>query len=131
MATLNTQYQNYLKDMQLTVEHVTYDYWLYNIFNKKFEGFVPDDFQIGPDGAYNYEEDDNIILKPEGKFRYLVFFKPNMVCLGAFSMDVDGYYHFWMNEQGGSWASYELRMMADALDKINKPYDDFIKENLK
>ena len=61
MATLQTQYQNYLKDMQLSQEHVTYDYWLYNIFNKKFETFVPDDFQIGPDGAYNYEEDTNYV----------------------------------------------------------------------
>lgn len=61
MTTLNTQYRNYLKDMQLSQEHVTYDYWLYNIFNKKFETFVPDDFQIGPDGAYNYEEDPNYV----------------------------------------------------------------------
>ena len=131
MTTLNTQYQNYLEDMQLCQEHVTYDFWLYNIFNKKFETFVPDDFQIGPAGAYNYEDDTNIILTPEGKNQYLVSFGSNGKCLGAFSMDVDGYYYYWPTNDTGCWGSCELRMISDALDKINKPYNDFVKENLK
>lgn len=57
MSTLKTQYQNYLKDNNLLIEHVTYDYWLYNIFNNKFSPFISDDFQIGSDGAYEHKEE--------------------------------------------------------------------------
>lgn len=52
MSTLQTQYKKYLKDNNLLVENVTYDYWLDNIFVP----FISDDFQIGPDGAYEYTE---------------------------------------------------------------------------
>ena len=55
-----------------------------------------------------------------------------MIYIGAFEMDVDGYYHFWLKPfNNGSWNSYELRMIADALDIINKPWDEHIKQNLK
>jgi hypothetical protein len=76
-------------------------------------------------------EINDLILKPDGKHRYVLCYKPNMKCIGSFSLDVDGYYYFWSNNDSGCWGSYELRMIADALDKINKPYDDFVKENLK
>jgi hypothetical protein len=76
-------------------------------------------------------ETEFLLLKPEGKNRYLVSFKPNGKCIGSFSMDVDGYYYFWVNNDSGCWGSYELRITSDALDKINKPYNDFVKENLK
>lgn len=50
MSTLQTQYKKYLKDNNLLVENVTYDYWLDNIFVP----FISDDFQIGLDGAYEH-----------------------------------------------------------------------------
>jgi hypothetical protein len=76
-------------------------------------------------------ETEYLTLKPEGKNRYMVSFKPNGKYIGSFSMDVDGYYYFWVNNDSGCWGSYELRIISDALDKINKPYNDFVKENLK
>jgi hypothetical protein len=69
-------------------------------------------------------EINDLILKPDGKHRYIVYYKPNMKCIGSFSMDVDGYYYFWMNDNGGSWGSNTLKMISDALDVINKPYED-------
>jgi hypothetical protein len=40
----------------------------------------------------------------------------------------DGYYAF-MNLEGlnGSWSSYDLRMIADLLDDLNKPWDTEVK----
>ena len=122
MATLQTQYKNFLKDNNKTSDDLSYDDWLTKVFIPKFTGIETMFIDI---------ETEHLTLKPEGKNRYLVYFKQNMKCIGAFSMDVDGYYYFWSNNDSGSWGSYELRMIADALDKVNKPYDDHIKENLK
>jgi hypothetical protein len=71
-------------------------------------------------------EINDLILKPDGKHRYIVYYKPNMKCIGSFSMDVDGYYHFWVNNDSGSWGSNTLKMISDALDVINKPYEDIL-----
>lgn len=76
-------------------------------------------------------ETEFLLLEPESKTQYLVFYKQNMKCLGTFSMDVDGYYYFWPNNNSGCWGSYELIMIADALDIINKPWNEHIKQNLK
>jgi hypothetical protein len=122
MSTLQTQYKNYLKDNNKTSNDLSYNDWVTNVFLPKFTGLETMFIDI---------ETEHLALKPDGKNRYLVYFKQNMKCIGVFSMDVDGYYHFWSNNDGGSWESYELRMIADALDKVNKPYDDHIKENLK
>jgi hypothetical protein len=60
MATLQTQYQNYLKKNP----HISYDEWLDEL-SKRFltiikhdEPKVSDDFQIGPNGAYEYSDRD-------------------------------------------------------------------------
>jgi len=60
MATLQTQYQNYLKKNP----HISYDEWLDDL-SKRFltiikhdEPKVSDDFQIGPDGAYEHSDRD-------------------------------------------------------------------------
>jgi hypothetical protein len=53
MALLETQYQNYLKenpDSQLT-----YEQWIELKF--KTPPYVSDNFQIGPDGAFEYDDD--------------------------------------------------------------------------
>ena len=58
MALLETLYQNYLKenpDSQLT-----YEQWIELKFKTLPDGFQPmvsDDFQIGPDGAFEYNDD--------------------------------------------------------------------------
>lgn len=75
-------------------------------------------------------ETENLRLVREGTTRYLAYLKSNMKCIGAFLMDVDGYYYFWPNNDGGYWGSYELRIIADALDLINKPWDDQVKKDL-
>ena len=122
MATLQTQYKNYLKDNNKTSDDLSYNDWVTNVFLPKFTGLETMFIDI---------ETEHLTLKPEGKYEYLVYLKQNMKCIGAFSMDVDGYYYFWSNNDSGCWGSYELRMIADALDKVNKPYDDHIKQNLK
>jgi hypothetical protein len=122
MSTLQTQYKNYLKDNNKTSDELSYNDWVTNVFLPKFTGIETMFIDI---------ETEHLTLKPDGKNIYLVYFKQNMKCIGTFSMDVDGYYYFWSNNDSGCWGSYELRMIADALDKVNKPYDDHIKENLK
>jgi hypothetical protein len=122
MSTLQTQYKNYLKDNNKTSDDLSYNDWVTKVFLPKFTGLETMFIDI---------ETEHLALKPDGKNRYLVYFKQNMKCIGVFSMDVDGYYYFWPNNDGGSWESYELRMIADALDKVNKPYDDHIKQTLK
>ena len=122
MATLQTQYKNYLKDNNKTSDDLSYNDWVTKVFLPKFTGLETMFIDI---------ETEHLTLKPEGKYEYLVYLKPNMKCIGVFSMDVDGYYYFWSNNDSGCWGSYELRMIADALDKVNKPYDDYIKKNLK
>ena len=122
MSTLQTQYKNYLKDNNKTSDDLSYNDWVTNVFLPKFTGLETMFIDI---------ETEHLTLQPEGKNAYLVYFKQNMKCIGVFSMDVDGYYYFWSNNDSGCWGSYELRMIADALDKVNKPYDDYIKKNLK
>ena len=47
--------------------------------------------------------------------------------LGYAYMEVDGYYVFiFDNPTSGAWASYSLRWVADALDEINKEWDEII-----
>ena len=52
MATLETQYQNYLKENPTST--LTYDEWM---DKKLWDIYVSDDFQIGPDGAFERTDD--------------------------------------------------------------------------
>jgi len=52
MATLQTQYKNYIQENPTST--LTYDEWL---DKKLWEIYVSDDFQIGPDGAFEYSDD--------------------------------------------------------------------------
>jgi uncharacterized protein (DUF2164 family) len=47
-----------------------------------------------------------------------------------FVQDVDGYYYYWpgKTDREGHYAAHHLREIAEALDEINKPWDDEIKE---
>lgn len=52
MSTLETQYKNYIQENPTST--LTYDEWL---DKKLWEIYVSDDFQIGPDGAFEYSDD--------------------------------------------------------------------------
>lgn len=50
--------------------------------------------------------------------------------IGDLIRDVDGYFYFHFDEDDlGSWAAYSLRMIADKLDEINKPWDDKLRQD--
>lgn len=52
--------------------------------------------------------------------------------IGTFKLDVDGYYHFWNTDCiKGSWSSYSLRLIADKLEELNKPYKESIDNYLE
>jgi|694.fasta_scaffold00022_15 hypothetical protein len=52
--------------------------------------------------------------------------------LGHIVMDIDGYYYFdFVTAPNGLWTSYSLRMVADVLEKMNKPHEERIKEFFK
>ena len=60
MATLQTQYQNYLKEnptSKLTYDEWIDQVWLLNKLNKQEPPFVSDDFQIWPGGAFELGDD--------------------------------------------------------------------------
>ena len=52
MATLETQYQNYLKENPTS--KLTYDEWMDQAL---WTTYISDDFQIGPDGAFERTDD--------------------------------------------------------------------------
>ena len=56
-------------------------------------------------------------------------FSDNGKEIGSFQLDVNGYYYFYTDEEtSGGWESYNLREIADELDKTNKPYRNSIEE---
>lgn len=63
MATLQTQYKNYLKNNPDS--NLTYEQWLDQLSKNLAEvvaqhhPHISDDFQIGPDGAYEYQDTTN------------------------------------------------------------------------
>ena len=52
MPTPQTQYKNYLKENPTS--KLTYDEWIDRVWHP----VISDNFQIGPDGAYEHEDDD-------------------------------------------------------------------------
>ena len=51
------------------------------------------------------------------------------IALGAFEMDVDGYFYFWRNKKLKGCASSDLlRRIADKLDEVNKERDEYLKK---
>lgn len=77
-------------------------------------------------------ESSNIVCELiEYKYRVTWGHGGNHLCW--FIPDVDGYYHidFSPSREGGTFSSHEIREIADALDVINKPWDDHINEYFK
>lgn len=48
--------------------------------------------------------------------------------LGTFELDESGFYNFWCSGREGSWSSHSLRLIADKLDDINKPFEEELKK---
>ena len=56
----------------------------------------------------------------------------NNKLLGKVVMDADGYYYYWPESNlTASWSSYNLREIANILDKLNSDYEKKIKEYFK
>ena len=69
-----------------------------------------------------------ITLEKENDQKYYVLWE-NGKQIGTFEMDVDGFFYFWDERNSyGSWSSYYLRVIADKLDEINKPFQDKVDE---
>jgi len=47
---------------------------------------------------------------------------------GDFVKDVDGYVKYWPEESGGYLESFDLRCIADELDRLNEPWQKQINE---
>ena len=67
-------------------------------------------------------------LKQVGPLGYEIFFKTKL--LGTAIKEVDGFYYFRPCGEG-YWSEYALRLVADALEWLNNPLEEKIKENLK
>jgi hypothetical protein len=71
-----------------------------------------------------------LTTEPINETNHKVLFGERLI--GYFLMDVDGYYYFdYVTGPNGLWTSYSLRMVADLLEEMNKPYDDKIQEYFK
>jgi hypothetical protein len=74
--------------------------------------------------------DKKLKTEPINDHYHKVLFGERLI--GYFIMDVDGYYYFdYVTTPNGLWTSYSLRMVADLLEEMNKPYDDNVKEYFK
>jgi hypothetical protein len=54
----------------------------------------------------------------------------NKKIIGSFVIQDDGYYGYYTTETSGYWSSYALRSIADALDKLNKDWDEQVKKDI-
>ena len=77
-------------------------------------------------GGTNILEMINLEYVVDGVFT--VYFKKKMI--GSFVIQDDGYYGYYTTETSGYWSSYALRGIADALDNLNKGWDEQIKKEL-
>ena len=44
--------------------------------------------------------------------------------------DIDGFY-YWFPEGNGAWATNALKVLTWYIDKLNEPYEQYVKENLR
>jgi hypothetical protein len=72
-----------------------------------------------------------ITLEKVDEYRYNVLWE-NGKQIGTFELGIDGMFYFWNNiDSYGSWTSYSLRLIADKLYEINKPFREAIAEYFK
>lgn len=56
----------------------------------------------------------------------------NTVYLGYAYIEVDGFYQYqFPKENTGVWSAWALRMIADILDELNKPYEEHLAKYFK
>lgn len=55
----------------------------------------------------------------------------NEVKIGDFFKDVDGFYYFWPKLHGGSWNALVMRIIADKLDELNRPWEEEIAKDIQ
>jgi hypothetical protein len=60
---------------------------------------------------------------------YDVFFGDLLI--GKFVQDIDGYFYFYSERSDGAWADYTLKALSDELAKLNKPWEDMIRNYFK
>jgi hypothetical protein len=71
---------------------------------------------------------DQINLQEVSKSHHKVFFGDKFI--GDIIMDVDGYFYYLPSDERGTWSAWTMRLIADKLDELNKPWDDYIQKNL-
>lgn len=67
----------------------------------------------------NFSGEGNIIrvtLKDSNKY------------IGYLYMEVDGYYVYQPVNVNGCWSAYEMRIIADKLDELNKDWDEQVRK---
>jgi len=69
----------------------------------------------------------NVRIEKVNSGVYNVFWS-NSNQIGHFALDVDGYYYYYSDYEGGHWSDYELIEIGTLLKELNKPYDDSINE---
>jgi hypothetical protein len=89
---------------------------------------VSDDFQIGPDGAYEYEDSYSMLIFPKIDDRYEVRVESNNKLLGEFILNIDGFYYFSILDTpiNGLWSDYVLAEIADKLKKLNHDWQEHL-----
>ena len=93
------------------------------------EPTVSDDFQIGPDGAYEHNDSNNMLVFPVTKDNeYEVRVESNNKLLGEFVLNIDGFYHFKILDTpiSGLWSDYVLLEIANKLTEINQPWKEHV-----
>lgn len=72
-----------------------------------------------------------MMIKTEKLSDALYEVKANGKYIGDFIMDVDGYFYYWRDVSlFGASSAHILREIANALDGVNKDWDEHLKENL-
>lgn len=64
----------------------------------------------------------------ESKYRYEVYFHKQH--LGYFYTEIDGFWVFMALSNRGYWNEFSLRMIADKLEEMNKPYNKILQNEL-
>jgi hypothetical protein len=89
---------------------------------------VSDDFQIGPDGAYEYEDSYSMLIFPKIDNRYEVRVESNNKLLGELILNIDGFYYFSILDTpvNGLWSDYALSEIVNKLKELNHDWKEHV-----
>jgi hypothetical protein len=71
-----------------------------------------------------------ITLKEAGRGKCYVYASEE-VCLGEIYQEIDGFYYWQAQANGGCYAAHNLRHIADKLGELNKAWNDQVRQDLK